>query len=379
MNTSEQKQCPNCGTPLPQSSSEELCPACAMSGALKAGCEPTETLPIGSGGSASSNEGRPISFTAEEPSKFPCELGGYRLLGKLGEGGMGTVYEAEELSTGRRLALKMLGRKLDNPEMRQRFLREGRLAASVSHPNSLYVFGTEEIEGNPVITMELAAGGTLSDRLKRQDGPIPVKEAVDMIFDVISGLEAALAGGVLHRDVKPSNCFVDPDGTVKVGDFGLSVSTTGQVDSLMTATGVIMGTPAYAPPEQLRGKELDHRADIYSVGATLFTLLTRKPPIEGNNAVEVVAAALEEKPKLASELRKDVPRGLAQAIARCLAKKPDQRFADYAALRNALLPFSSAQPEPAPVPRRSYRLVCDRGDPQSSALVPFGNRRRRRR
>ncbi|MEQ9406807.1 MAG: protein kinase [Fuerstiella sp.] len=358
MTTSEQKQCPNCGTLLPQTSSEELCPACAMSGALKAACELTEILPTHIGGPEDLNDGA-ISFTNEELPEFPCELGAYRLLGKLGQGGMGSVYEAVELRTGRRLALKMLGHKLDNPEMRQRFLREGRLAASVSHPNSLYVFGTEELEGNPVITMELASGGTLSDRLKRNDGPIPVKEAVGMILDVISGLEAALAGGVLHRDVKPSNCFVDPDGTVKVGDFGLSVSTTPQVDSLMTATGVIMGTPAYAPPEQLRGKELDHRADIYSVGATLFTLLTGKPPIEGNNAVEVVAAALEETPKLASELRKDVPRGLAQVIARCLAKKPEQRITDYAALRNALLPFSSAQAEPAPVRRRFLAGLID--------------------
>lgn len=329
-----------------------------MSGALKVAGEPAEILPTTIGRSGDPDDGA-ISFTNEEPSEFPCELGGYRLLGQLGQGGMGSVYEAEELATGRRLALKMLGRKLDNPEMRQRFLREGRLAASVSHPNSLYVFGTEEIEGNPVITMELAAGGTLSDRLKRQDGPIPVKGAVGMILDVISGLEAALAGGVLHRDVKPSNCFVDPDGTVKVGDFGLSVSITGQEDSLMTATGVMLGTPAYAPPEQLRGKELDHRADIYSVGATLFTLLTGKPPIEGNNAVEVVAAALTETPKLTSELRKDVPRGLAQVIARCLAKKPEQRFADYAALRNALLPFSSTQAEPAPVGRRFLAGLID--------------------
>ncbi|MCP3861472.1 MAG: serine/threonine protein kinase, partial [Phycisphaeraceae bacterium] len=212
-----------------------------------------------------------------EPTEFPCEFGGYRLLGLLGRGGMASVYEAEQIATTRRVALKRLGQQLDSPEMRQRFLREGRLAAGVSHPNSLYVFGSEEIAGIPVITMEIAGSGTLNDRLKKR-GPFPTKEAVDATLDVIAGLEAAHAAGVLHRDIKPSNCFVSPDGSVKIGDFGLSVSTLAKDDSYATASGVIMGTPAFASPEQLRGDDLDVRADIYSVGATLFTLLTAQAP-----------------------------------------------------------------------------------------------------
>lgn len=277
---------------------------------------------------------------------FPYEFGSYRLLGLLGRGGMGAVYEAEHLATGRRVGLKMLEHRLDSPDMRRRFLREGRLAAAVSHPNSLYLFGSEEIEGRPVITMELAAGGTLKDKLDKR-GPLPVAEAVDAILDVIAGLEAAFAGGVLHRDVKPSNCFVNSDGSVKVGDFGLSVSTLAQTNSFITATGVIMGTPAYASPEQLRGDELDARADIYSVGATLFTLLTGRAPFDGQNAVQVVANAVNQKPKSVIELRKDVPPELDRVVARCLAKEPKQRYADYTTLRNALLPFSSKEPEPA--------------------------------
>jgi uncharacterized RDD family membrane protein YckC len=281
-----------------------------------------------------------------QPTEFPCEFGGYRLLGLLGAGGMGTVYEAEQLATGRRVALKMLEQQLDSPEMRQRFLREGRLAAGINHPNSLYIFGSEEIEGLPVITMEIAGSGTLKDKLKKR-GPLPVGSAIDAILDVISGLEAAFANGVLHRDVKPSNCFVSPDGSVKVGDFGLSVSTLARDDSYATATGVIMGTPAYAPPEQLRGDDLDVRADIYSVGATLFTLLTGRAPFEGKNAVQVVANAVNQKPKPVSELREDVPPGLERVVARCLAKEPEGRYDGYMALRNALLPFSSREPEPA--------------------------------
>lgn len=317
-----------------------------MSGAIAAHGVNAETELAEPGASAHAPKETP-----PDPTEFPCELGGYRLLSLMGSGGMGSVYEAEQLATGRRVALKMLGQKLDSPDMRKRFLREGRLAASVNHPNSLFVFGTEEIGGRPVILMEIASGGTLNDKLKKR-GPLPVTEAVDTILDVIAGLEAALAGGVLHRDVKPSNCFVSPDGSVKVGDFGLSVSTVATADTFQTATGVIMGTPAYAPPEQLRGRDLDVRADIYSVGATLFTLLTNEPPIEGSNPVEVVAAALDEKPKSLTQHRKDIPPGLARVVARCLAKKPAHRYSDYAALRNALLPFSSAQPVPAPLGRR---------------------------
>ena len=334
MNDSKPTSCPRCGARIPPGATDRLCPACLMSGAIAAPDD--ETLSM---------------VTAQRPTPrasgdFPREFGDYRLLGLLGTGGMGTVYEAEQLATGRRVALKMLEHQLDSPEMRQRFLREGRLAASVNHPNSLYIFGSEEIESRPVITMEIAGSGTLKDKLQKR-GPFPVADAVDSILDVISGLEAAHAGGVLHRDVKPSNCFVGPDGTVKVGDFGLSVSTLSRDDSYITASGVIMGTPAYAPPEQLRGDDLDVRADIYSVGATLFTLLTGQAPFEGKNAVQVVANAVNQKPKPVGELREGVPPALGRVVARCLAKEPDGRYADYMVLRNALLPFASRAPEPA--------------------------------
>ncbi len=335
MNASQKNTCQNCGTTIPSTATETLCPACLMSMALD---------PI-KGGNETKSPDTHESLRCGY-SEFPCEFGPYRLLGLLGRGGMGTVYEAEQVATGRRVALKMLGQQLDSPDMRQRFLREGRLAAHVNHPNSLYIFGSEEIEGLPVITMEIAGSGTLQDQLK-QRGPLPAAEAVDAILDVISGLESAFAAGVLHRDIKPSNCFVSPDGAVKVGDFGLSVSTLARDDTFVTAHGKIMGTPAYASPEQLRGDALDLRADIYSVGATLYTLLTNLAPFEGDNAVQVVANAVNQKPKTLTEIREDVPSGLDCLVMRCLAKEPDGRYADYTVLRNALLPFSSRVPEPA--------------------------------
>ncbi len=339
MELSDSPTCARCSAPIPAGAMDHLCPACLMSGALHAPDDGSVLVPP---------DPSP-SFT--EPTAFPCPFDGYTLLGLLGRGGMGAVYEAEQVATGRRVALKMLGQQLDSAEMRERFLREGRFAAGVSHPNSLYVFGTEEIEGHPVITMEIADGGTLKDTLD-QRGPLPVSEAVDAILDVIAGLEVAAAGGVLHRDVKPSNCFVSRDGSVKVGDFGLSVSTLSTDDTFATATGVVLGTPAYASPEQLRGDELDVRADIYSVGATLFTLLTAQAPVAGKNAVQVVANVVNQKPKPVGELRTGVPPGLERLVARCLAKEAEGRYADYMALRNALLPFSSRQPEPATMTAR---------------------------
>ncbi len=335
MNFANSATCSRCGAAIPAGAREKVCPACLLSAAIDTAVD--ETVPV-TPGPAPSARGRPAGF--------PCELGVYRLLGFLGQGGMGTVYEAEHVVSGRRVALKMLDQELDSPELRRRFLREGRLAARVNHPNSLYVFGSEQIEGIPVITMEIAGGGTLKDELKRR-GPLPVTEAVDAMLDVISGLEAASACGVLHRDIKPSNCFVTPEGSVKVGDFGLSVSTLARTDTFVTAHGKILGTPAYAAPEQLRGDTVDVRADIYSVGATLFTLLTDHAPFEGDNAVQVVANAVNQKPKPLGSFRSDVPPGLERVVAKCLAKEPAERYTDYPALRDALLPFSSQEPEPA--------------------------------
>ena len=324
MSTAEHPECPRCGAPMPKTSSKRFCAACLLSGAIEPSGPDQETVPLAPGElipvSPSRASTAPTSPRAPaEPTEFPCEFGEYRL------------------------------------------------AARVNHPNSLYIFGSEEIEGLPVITMEIAGSGTLKDQLKRQ-GPFPVSEAVDAILDVIAGLESAFTVGVLHRDIKPSNCFVSPEGSVKVGDLGLSVSTLARTDSFVTAHGKILGTPAYASPEQLRGDALDLRADIYSVGATLFTLLTDRAPFEGNNAVQVVANAVNQKPKPLNELRADVPPALARVVTRCLAKEPEGRYSDYQGLRLALLPFSSREPEPASM---KVRTLTGWIDYLIAFLVPY--------
>ena len=281
-------------------------------------------------------------------------FGGYLIIRPLGKGGMGQVYEAEESESGRRVALKLLSRGLGDDEERERFLREGRLAASLSHPNCVYVFGTSEIQGFPVIAMELVPEGTLKDRVV-PEAPMTSAQAVDAVLQVIDGLEAAASIGILHRDVKPSNCFVHREGRVLVGDFGLSVAASGDEKS----AGTILGTPGFASPEQLRGESLDVRSDIYSVGATLFYLLAGRAPFVDRDTTSLLKRVASEPPPLLTTIRPDLPRGLAAIVARCLARTPSERFAGYPALRAALEPFGSALLAPAPFIRRTVAGLID--------------------
>jgi uncharacterized RDD family membrane protein YckC len=164
---------------------------------------------------------------------------------------------------------------------------------------------------------------------------------VDLVLQMIDGLEAAHAAGVLHRDIKPANCFLTPEGVVKVGDFGLSISTLARAEEQLTATGTVLGTPAFASPEQLRGREVDVRSDLYAVGATLYFLLTGRPTHADDALVSLIAAVLEEVPATPVALRADVPRGLSSVVMRCLEKAPEARYGSYKELRQALFPFSS--------------------------------------
>jgi uncharacterized RDD family membrane protein YckC len=262
-------------------------------------------------------------------------FGPYRIVRLLGRGGMGEVYEAEHLDTGRRVALKLLRGRIDRREDRDRFLREGQLAASISDPHTVYVFGSEEIDGMPVISMQLVPGGTLKDRVS-QGGPMPVPDAVAAILDVISGLDAAASAGILHRDIKPSNCFIDADGNIKVGDFGLSIPVSGR-----GAEGTFMGTPQFASPEQLRGDALDVRSDIYAVGATLHYLLTGTAPFEDADFTTMIDRVRHAPPPLLHKARSGVPAALGTLIARCLAKDAADRPASYQELAGMLRPFST--------------------------------------
>lgn len=360
------RRCPQCDAPLADQTAQGLCPACLVKVGM---ASQSQSLPGNDAqaidprlsatlthtpGQAADGPARPELRLPEPGERF----GDYQIARTLGKGGMGAVYEAEQLSTGRRVALKVLKHSLDSSDARKRFLREGRLAASINHPNSVYVFGTEEIDGTPAITMELVAGGTLQERVK-QKGPLAIGEAVDIILQIIAGLEAAQKLGVLHRDIKPANCFVDVHGAVKVGDFGLSISTAPRAESDVTHSGSFLGTPAFASPEQLRGDELNVRSDMYSVGVTLYYLLTGRTPFNADNLVKLLATVLERSAESPKKWRPEIPQGLAQVVLRCLEKQPTDRFKTYDELRQALLPFASAAPTPAPLGLRFVAAVLD--------------------
>lgn len=347
--------CPNCGAKLGPGSPEALCPKCLIENAA---WSQTVMIPEDAAAGPPMRTPDAVPPASQQVMTAGTEFGAYRILSLLGRGGMGAVYEAEQLETGRRVALKVLSHRLDSEAARMRFIREGRLAASINHPNSVYVFGTEEIEGTPTIAMEIVPGGNLQEKVVR-DGPMPVSTAVDTILQLVSGLEAAQAIGILHRDVKPSNCFIDRDGAAKIGDFGLSISTEGRGDSNLTVQGLLLGTPAFASPEQLRGDELNARSDLYSVGATLYFLLTGEVPFKEANMIKLLARVLEEAPPDPCSLRPEIPRDLARIILRCLAKTPADRFKSYPELAAALQPYSSASPTPATLALRFGAYMID--------------------
>jgi hypothetical protein len=347
--SSAKRKCVGCGAELPGNTPPDLCPKCLLKLAME-----TQQGPGPAGTEAPSGAGTKSRGLPQAGEQF----GHYAIVRALGAGGMGAVYEAEDLESGRRVALKVLSHRLDSPDARERFFREGRLAASINHPNSVYIFGTEEIGGTPVIAMELVSGGTLQERVRAR-GPLPSGEAVDSVLQVIEGLEAAQRIGILHRDVKPSNCYVGEDGAVKIGDFGLSISTAVRTEPALTATGAFLGTPAFCSPEQLRGEELNARSDMYSVGATLFYLLTGRTPFDAPNMVQLLATVLEQRAPSPSKFRPEIPQGLAKTVLRCLEKQPGEQFKTYADLALTLAPYSSTAPTPATLGLRFLAGVVD--------------------
>lgn len=284
-------------------------------------------------------------------------FGAYRVERLLGAGGMGAVYQATQLEDGREVALKVLAHEVEGAAFQARFAREGRLAASLSHPNVVYVFRADTIEGHPAIAMELVPGGTLEERVERE-GPLPVAEALHCIQQVIAGLAAAHARGILHRDIKPANCYVGADGVVKIGDFGLARPEASD-DLNLTQTGMFLGTPAFASPEQLVGDPVDVRSDIYAVGATLHFLLTGKPRYAVDSAARLIAMVMRGAPEDMGPLPDTVPAGLQAVIGTCLARDPASRYQDYEALREALRAFQPAPQMHAPAARRLMAGVCD--------------------
>jgi uncharacterized RDD family membrane protein YckC len=264
-------------------------------------------------------------------------IGGFRLLRAIGAGGMGGVFEAEQIATGRRVAVKLISSELAaRPEAIDRFRREGRVASSITHPRCVFVVTADEDQGRPYIAMELMPGTTLRD-LVAEHGPLPLADAVAKVLDVIEGLKALHRRGIIHRDVKPANCFVEENGRVKVGDFGLARSLLAGAE--LTQTGKFLGTTLYASLEQLKGEALDERADVYSVSATLYFLLAGRAPFQGTDGAAVIARVASEPAPPLRTVRPDLPAALDRIVLRGLDRDRRRRWRSLDELESALERF----------------------------------------
>lgn len=283
-------------------------------------------------------------------------IGGYQLLRLLGEGGMGRVYQASDAS-GRMVAVKLLSPELSrSADALERFKQEGLIASAINHPHCVFVHQADEENGTPFIAMELMTGQTLKDIVQRQ-GPLQANEAVRLILQCIDGLIEAHSQGMIHRDVKPANCYLDDKGNVKIGDFGLARSLVS--DSELTRTGAFLGTPLYSSPEQILGETIDEQSDIYSLSATLYFLLAGKAPFESPNAPQVIAKIVSADPPPFSEAGVEVPIALEQIVVRGLARDRSKRFANLQQLKTALIATIAQREAISKIPRRSLAFVAD--------------------
>jgi len=268
------------------------------------------------------------------------DLGAYRILEKLGEGGMGEVYLAEDSRLGRKVAIKVLPPAFaTDVERLARLRREAQLLAQLSHQNIAQLYGLEEHDGTWFLVMELAAGETLEERI-RLNGPLPLTEALPIATQLCAGLAAAHDQGIVHRDLKPANIVVAEDSagalSVKILDFGLAKSTaetndirlsTSPTEIAATRDGVIQGTAPYMSPEQARGKPADRRTDLWAFGCVLYEMLTARRAFDGETVSDVITAILSSEPDAAA-LSGSLPPALRRLLRRCLEKDPDLRLRD---------------------------------------------------
>ena len=272
-------------------------------------------------------------------------IGPYRIIRKLGEGGMSNVFLTEDVRTGRIVALKLLApRVVADETYRLRLLREAHAVASLKHPNITALYEADQFQDQPYLAIEYVEGESVADLLV--SGPFPVVQAAWIAAEVANALAAAHAAGIIHRDVKPSNIFIQTGGGVKVMDFGLAKfeeddgeaddeDDTGQMRNL-TARGTILGTVNYMCPEQAHGEPVDYRADIFSLGVLLYEMLSGRAPFRGAHTFAVLRSIIEASPEPVSLHRPDVPPELEAVVKRAMAKKPEDRYQSASEMESAL-------------------------------------------
>src|SRR6188508_2005403 len=286
-------------------------------------------------------------------------LGPYRIVAPLGKGGMGEVYRAQDDRLGRSVAIKVLPSEVSSdPDRRRRFEREARAIAALNHPHICAVHDVGHQDGVDYLVMELLDGESLADRLVR--GPLPFDEASPIALTVVETLASVHERGLIHRDLKPANIFLTRHG-VKLLDFGLArdVGPADAVDTRLTQRGLVVGTPKYLAPEQLRGQAVDHRSDIFAAGAVIYEMLAGRAAFEAPSLVDTLHAVAFEQPPALS--RGTMPAHFEQAVWQALSKDPASRFPNATAFATALRAGSSTDTvemsAPVHVPPALTRLI----------------------
>jgi serine/threonine protein kinase len=298
----------------------------------------------------------------------------YRVLVKLGAGGMGEVYRATDTKLGRDVALKVLPPDVAaDPERLERFRREARALAAINHPHIVTIYSVEEADGVHFLTMELVEGQSLDHCIP--DGGLPLERLAKIAIALADALAAAHEKGIVHRDLKPANVMLTSEGQVKVLDFGLAkeMRAASYDDATMTSAGhtevgVVMGTPSYMSPEQIAGRAIDHRTDIFSLGVILYEMATGQRPFQGRSSAELASAILRDTPPLVTNLRADLSADLSRIIRRCLEKDPHHRVQTARDIANE---FGDLPEAARPSSGASAANATDSGP--SVAVLPFQN------
>lgn len=253
----------------------------------------------------------------------PQRIGGYEIISKIGEGGLGVVYKARQLSMGRLVALKVLHPKwAKDEEFRKRFLLEARIVGRLSHQNLIQVYDVGRDRGTLYFSMEYVDGTTV-EKILDTDGAMPLDKALEIATQMLRAITYIWKHGIIHRDIKPGNIMITKGGVAKLGDFGFVKS---HFDSLLSEDGEVLGTPDYISPEQAMGKEdVDFRSDLYSLGASLYHMVTGKAPFGGSSS-SVMRKHIREEPTDVKKMKRDVPDAAAYIIRKMMAKDPDERY-----------------------------------------------------